>query len=884
MFKRLFRLATGRSSAAADANAEIASHLELAVEDLVRRGYSVEEARAEALRRFGDAARIRAAVEQAAKEQERRTGWREWLYGVRSDATVMVRGLRRTSGFTIGAVATLAVAIGLTTAVFSVFRGVLLRPLPYHDPGALVRIWSSRPANGLEFFSVSAPDFNDWRTAARSFSALATFERQRDVTIRTDAEPARVAAARVSADLFRLLGVSASFGRFLEPADDRPGAPERVVVLSYGFWLRWLGGTPGAVGTPLSIDGEPYTIVGVMPRDFVLPGNSAELWTPLGLGAGSDRGNRYLRVLGRLRPGITVSAARTELLDLAGRLEADFPGTNAGWSISLRLLTDAVVGESFRLVLTILLAGAALVLVVACANVALMLLGRNSGRARELGLRIALGAGPGRLVRLLAVEGLTLALIGGGIGLALGCGLVKLVLALGADTLPRLDQVEVDPVVFLVTLGTTVGCGVLFGVAPGRRIVTASLAETLREGALTVTAGRRRGRVRAALVMIQVGLALMLLAGAGVLVRSLRKLEAIDLGFEPSRVLTARLALPSTTYADRSRAIGFYERLLARLREQTGIRVALASTVPLTGPNTSNVLAVVGRPLSHSDAAPDMDYRVISPDYFTAMGIPLIAGRAFTAADDSNSARVAVIDEPTARRFWPAGGAVGARIRVGDVISGPVVEIVGVVGRHRYWTLEGSEPRPLLYFPLRQSDIRDLAVVIQARGAPETWSGTIRSVVRGLDPGLPVGALETMTGIVDRSLSERRFNVLVAGVLALVTLVLAVSGLYGIMAATVAEETRELGIRMALGADRLRLVNAVLGRSLALAAAGVGAGLVGVFLLNRTLASLLYQVAPTDGMTLIAVSLLLAGAALAGAAVPAWRAAQLDPLVVLRQE
>ncbi|HTL05746.1 MAG TPA: ABC transporter permease, partial [Gemmatimonadales bacterium] len=482
--RRLFRLAAGRSTAREDAAEELRLHLELRAEELAAEaGLPPAAARAEALRHFGDVAAIERQLGRIDREAERSRRLGETLDALVGDLRHGLRGLRRSPGFAAAALLTIALGIGLNTAIFSVYDGVILRPLPFAEPGRLVRIWSSQEARGLRFFSVSMPDVQDWRAQSSGFQGLAAYERQRDVTLTGAGEPEQLQGARVSPELFGLLGVHPVLGRLFAPAEARPDASGRPVLLGYGLWQRRFGGSREILGRVLQLNGEAATVVGVMPRGFLLPGNPAELWLPMGAAAQNpDRGNRFLRVLGRLKPGVTLEAARQELITISRRLQAAYPASNSNWSITMLGLTDAVVGEDFHSAVNVLLGAVALVLLIACANVSTLILGRNTARRRELAVRAALGAGRGRLARLLLAEGLLIGGAGGVLGAGIALGLVRLLHALEPPGLPRLEQIRVNGAVLLVAAALALGCGIAFGLVPLRRAARTSLTGALREG------------------------------------------------------------------------------------------------------------------------------------------------------------------------------------------------------------------------------------------------------------------------------------------------------------------------------------------------------------------------------------------------------------------
>jgi predicted permease len=884
--RRLFRLAAGRSTAENDAAEELRLHLELRAEELMSEGMTPEAARTEALRRFGDLSAVRRSVERIDRDAERSRRRGERLAAFGGDLRHGLRGLRRSPGFTAAALLTIGLGIGLNTAIFSVYDGVVLRPLPFAEPERLVRVWSSQLARGLRFFSVSMPDFRDWKAQSTSFQAMAAYERQQDVALTGEGEPEQLQGARASAELFALLGVRPVLGRLFAPAEDRLDAPGRPVVLGYGLWQRRFGGARDVLGRVLQLNGEPATVIGVMPRGFVLPGNPAELWQPMGGTAQNpDRGNRFVRVLGRLKPGISAEAARQELATISGRLQAQYPGSNTNWGITLLGLTDAVVGEDFHSAVRVLLGAVALVLLIACANVATMILGRNTARSRELAVRVALGAGRGRLARLLLAEGLLLGAGGGLLGAGFAFALVRLLHALEPPGLPRLDQIGVNGMVLLVAALLAVGSGIVFGLVPLRRAGRTSLTHSLREGGRAVAGGRERQRTQRVLVVAQMTLAVLLLSGAGLLIRSLVQLQQVELGFNAAEVLIVDVTLPRARYGSPGPVAGFYGQFLARLRSLPGVREAAAvSAVPLSGNNSGTVFAVEGRPLPDPSAVPDADYRSVTPGYFHLMEIPLLRGRDFTEQDDSAAVPVVILSATTAQRFWPKQDPLGSRIRLGDVVKGPLVQVVGVVGDVRHLSLETPEHRPMLYFPLRRTGQRAMSVLLRTKADPAALTAGIRNELRALDPVQPVTAFRSLAEVVSGAYAQQRFNVVVLGLFAAAALLLAAIGLYGVMAYAVRQRTHELGVRLALGAERGSVVRMVLGEALRLVVAGILLGLGGALLLDHTLTALLFGVKPGDPLALLLASVLLLGVGLLGSYAPARRAARVDPMTTLREE
>jgi len=793
------------------------------------------------------------------------------------DVRYALRGLRARPGFTLAVVVTLALGIGATTALFSVVHGTLLTPLPFPDAERLIRIWASNPTRGVPFFSVSGPDYLDWNANARTFARLAAYDRQRDVALRTRAEPVEVMASRITAALFPTLGAAPILGRTFGAEDD--------VVLSHGLWQREFGGDPAVLGRVVDIDGVPHTVVGVMPRAFAIPNNPAELWEPLVLRANADRGNRYLRVVGRLAPGATLEAATAELRALAARLGQSFPATNAGWSVSTLTVNETVVGESFRRGSLLLLAASGLVLLIACANVASLCLDRAVRRRRETAVRAALGAGRGRLARQLVSEGMMLALLGGAAGVLLAFWGTELLRALGPAGVPRLEEIRVNPAVLGFAALASLGTGVLFGLVPLIDAWRPNLHAALLSGARTIGGGRRAQRARALLVVGETGLALGLAVAATLVARSFDRLSAVALGFEAQPVTTVRLALPSGRYPEPAQRAAFYRTLLERVRALPGVDAAAAvSSAPFGGPNSANVFGLVEHPPVSRDQAPDADVRVVTPEYFLTMGIRLLAGRPFNDADGTDAPLVAVVSRTAAERFWPDGGPVGHQVRIADPIGGPIYTVVGVVDDARYQSLEAPDVRPMLYAVHAQNASFSMTLVIRAAGASELLADPVRAAVRELDAGLPVASMVGLDALVDDAFAERRFTLLLFSLFAALAVALTAIGTYATMSHWVSQRDREIGIRLALGGSRPAVIRLVVARGMGLAGAGVGLGLVGAWAATGRLASLLYQTSPREPATFAGAALVVAGITLAACYVPARRAARLDPMETLRHE
>ena len=796
------------------------------------------------------------------------------------DVRYGVRTLLRQPGFTLVAIVTLALGIAANTAIFTVVDAVLLRPLPYPEPERLVMAWENHQAlGGPEQEWLSPTGFDDWRTQNNVFEHLSAVGGW-GPTLSRQEESQQLVGAVVSHDTFSLLGVPPLLGRAFTESEDQPGA-ERVVVLSHSLWQRYFNSNPDIAGTTVSLSGQNYTVIGVMPAGFKLPIiPNSELWSTLRptLNPGCQRGCYVLRVMGRLKPGVTVAGAQAEMVTIAGRLAEQFPETNQNVSATIVSLHEQTVA-SLRPAVLLLLVAVGFVLLIACANVANLMLARGVTRRKELAIRAALGAGRGRVIRQLLTETSLLAVAGGALGVLLAFWLVQWLVAIGPQGTPRLDEISIDTRVLGFTIGTTLLTGIIFGLVPALQLSKLDLSQSLKETARTSQSGG--GRLRNALVVAEIALALILLIGGGLLMKSFLLLQRVDPGFNPTQVLTLGFILNRNSYPERPQMVSFYSQLLERIETLPGVQSAgLVSTLPLSGNNSDTSFMIEGRPAPPPNQEPVAWYSSVTHDYFRTMGIRPIKGRLFTESDNEKAPRVVVIAEALARRYWPDEDPIGKRI-------GPAPdnwsEIVGVVSDVKHFGLDVSA-RPSMYLPASQSPSRGMTLVVKTNGEPSGLIGAVRSEFRSLDHNLALNNIKPMDQIVSESIAQPRFILLLLGVFAGLALMLAAVGIYGVISYAVTQRTQEFGVRMALGARAFDVLSLVLKRGMVLALLGVALGLAGAFALTRLMTQLLFGVTPTDALTFGAVSVFLLVVALVACYVPARRATKVDPLVALRYE
>ncbi|MEK6299567.1 MAG: ABC transporter permease [Acidobacteriota bacterium] len=822
-----------------------------------------------------------------------------------------IRMMFKNRSFTVVAIVTLALGIGANTAIFSVVDAVLLRSVPYPEAGRLVMLWSTMQSQGVPTSGSALPDYREWRDQNQVFDGLGGFYYGDFNLSGENRDPERVQGAFVTPNFFSVLGVAPAIGRGFLPEEEQFGR-HRVVLLSYGLWQRRFGANPEIVGRAIDLSGEPYTVAGVMPQGMPFLDNTpqVELWRPISFAPGDNmdsRNNHFVYLIGRLKPGVRVEQAQADLAAIAQNIEAAHP-ENTGVGAQVVPLGEQLAGDT-RTGLLVLLGAVGFVLLVACVNVANLLLARAASREKELAIRTSLGASRGRLVRQLMLESFPLGLIGGGAGLLLAMWGIDAIVSVLPPTLPRYNTIGIDSHVLVFTLGVSLLTISIFGLLPAFQATRSDVREALSDSGRSVTVGRRRSRLRGMLVASEIALALVLLIGAGLMAQSFLKLRSVDAGFSPKNVVTMRIPLPESRYpvpltitSPPPVAINFYEQLLARVAALPGVESAGLSTVlPLgAGSGWGKFYSVEGRPAPSSlDQVPLVRFALTSPDYLGAMGIALRKGRAFTEYDTADSQQVAIINETLARRSFEDEDPIGKTIWMGppEALLPPEAlgpenrfvrrTIVGVVADVKGSSLEkSSNPEVLAPYLQNRGEGWSNALMLAVRTATSSQSAiaAIREEVRALDPDQPITNVATMEERLSQSLSQPRFSTLLLGLFAFVALLLAAVGIFGVMSYVVTQRTHEIGIRMALGAQRLDVLKLVVGHGMRLTLIGLAIGLAASFVLTRLMTSLLFGVSATDPLTFAAISLVLAGVGLAACYLPARRATKVDPMVALRYE
>ena len=872
---RRIRMLLHRDQFDRDLDEEMRLHLDLQKQEHIVKGLSADDARTAAQRRFGNTTLLLEECRDA-------YGW-QWLEEFVRDLRYAVRSMLRTPGFNAVAIVALALGIGANAALFSVVNAVLLRPLAYRDAGCLVTILHNGRA------PVAPANYADWHAQANSFTDIAAAELWTPNLTRDD-PPEHIRGLHLTQGMLPLLGVEPLLGRWFEPGEDRKGS-ERVVILSYRLWQRRFGSDRNIMRRSLVLDGEAYQVVGVMPRDFQFApfwATRTELWAPLPLADRiQDRDGNSLRIFARLKPGVELGQARAEMAALTARLEQQHPGTNR--QIMVTPLKENVVGK-VETPLLLLLGAVGFVLLIACANVAHMLLARAATRRKEIAVRAALGARRGRLVRQFFTESAFLGACGGIAGLALAMAGMRALIALSPARIPRVETVTIDTHVLLFLVGITLLTCLAFGLAPAIEATRLNVIAGLKDGARGSSDGAGRGSARNFLVASEFALAVVVLVGAGLMVRSFFALQAIDPGFNPRHVLSMVVSVAGSKEGEPDHRAIFYRQLVDHVRMLPGIESAAGiNHLPLAGDLWTLGLAIEGRLEPHPGEVPNAVYRVITPGYFQAMRLPLLRGRDITGDDDSRAPGVALINDQAAKAYWPGEDPVGKQVAIRARTQREWLTIIGIVAdaRQRDWS---ARPIPEIYLPTFQNReyLADrgayITLVARTAGDPAALISAVKDAVWSFDHSLPISEVVTMDGVIAEANAEPRFEMLLLGVFAAVALVLAAVGIYGVMSYSVSRRTHEIGIRMSLGGSRTQVLWMVVRQGMWLALAGSAAGIGGALALSRLMVGVLYGVRPTDPITFAAVAIGLGSVALVATYVPARRATRIDPMSALRHE
>jgi putative ABC transport system permease protein len=879
------RLAPTREAAIVE---ELAQYLEDYYAELLAGGASEAEACEQALAELSGSEMLQRELRRVERQvhQEpvalgtnRRTNmiadlWQDLRFGARM--------LMKQPGFTLIALLTLAIGIGANTAIFSVVNGVLLRPLPYHDPGRLAMLWTDDTKHGVHEEGTSYPNFADWRSQSRAFADMAICGRGAPLILTGADEPERVMAEDVSANLFPLLGVNPMLGRAFSTDEEEQGA--RVVVLSYGFWLRRFGGAADLTGKSLEIEGSNWRVIGVMPQGFYFPTKDTPFWLPASLTGRKDRFNDEWRVIGRLKPEATFAQAQAEMTATGRRLAQAYPATDpdfAGFGVNVVPMLDQVTGKNLQLALWVLLGAVTFVLLIACANVANLLLARGATRQREFAIRAALGAGRARIMRQLGAESLLLAAVSGSLGLGLAAAAVRAFVAFAPPDTPRLHEISIDRGVLLFTLGLSLLSGILFGLAPARKAPRSDPNGALRGGSGGASGGLRLRQTRSLLVVGECALAVVLLTGAGLLVRSFLRLQSVNPGFNPEGVLVARVSLPESRTRTSAQTEIFFQQVSERIVKLPGVQAVGAVRDFFFKRNPDLVITVEDlAPASGGPGAGPLTFEYIGPGFFQAIGVPLLRGRLFSE-QDGHGPKVAIINETLARHSFHGLDPIGKRFKKGGPQSREDwYTVVGVVGDMRRQELE-KQPVSECFF-LEQLETMD--VVARAGSDPRPLATAVRQAVRSVDQTAAVSSVTTVESRMRELSAQRRLNTWLLAIFAAVALALSGVGIFGVIYYAVSQRRREIGIRIALGAQSSDVLRLIIGQGMKLAVIGVGAGLLTALWLTDVMERLLFEVGARDPATFVGVALSLLGVALLACYLPARRATRVDPMVALRTE
>ncbi|HTS13571.1 MAG TPA: ABC transporter permease [Candidatus Limnocylindrales bacterium] len=867
-------------------DSEVRGYAEMLAEENMRKGMKPEEARRAARLELG-------GVEQV-KEQVREARAGAWLDSLLQDLRYGMRTLRRSPGFAAVTILTLALGIGATTGIFSVIDAVLLRSLPYGDPNGLVMVWEKNSQDVNPHNTVAPPDFLDWQAQNHVFSGMAAIFDERD-TMTGNGEPQEIVAQGVTGNFFDVLGVRPLIGNGFTKENTQRGH-DNVVVLSYGFWQERFGGDPNIVGKTVVLDGQSQTVVGVMParfdwfiKDGSLTNARPQMWYPFAFPErwAARKIGRFLTVVARLNSGVTAGAAQVEMSTIAARLERQYPDFNGHWGVNVVPLSDQLSGE-LRPALLILFGAVVFVLLIACANVSSLLLARAAAREREMAIRTAIGAGRWRIGRQLLTESGLLALVGGGIGIALAIVGTNILLAASPANLLNLKSIPIDWRVLAFALAVTVLSALLFGVLPSYISARGGIAETLKESGRGTSSGERRRTARSAFVVAQTALAVVLLVGSGLLIRSFVRLIDVDPGFRADHLLTFKVTLPNKKYSTDPARLAFFQDLLARVRRLPGVSaVTMNSFPPLSGLGAATSVRILSQPPVPEADLPVAAVRVVGPDYFSTMSIPLRSGRTFNAAELAEERHVVVVNEAFVRQYLRGAEPIGQKLVIS--MRGPEIddkypsEVIGVVG-NTHEMGPRTAPEPQVYWPHPELVYSGMTMLVRTSTDPMGLTSAIRTQLRELDPEEPMSEVATMDQLLSDSVSQSRFTALLLGLFAAMALVLAAVGTYGLIAYNAAQRTHEIGIRIALGARRWHVLRLVMGEGARLTLVGVTVGIVAALALTRLMKALLYGTSATDFLTFGSVVLLLTLVALAAGYIPARRATRVDPMVALRYE
>jgi len=804
------------------------------------------------------------------------------------DVRYGIRSLLKAPGFAAVAILTLALGIGANSAIFSFVDGVLLKPLPYPDPERILLLWEKPPGGGNNV--VSALNYTDWHDQSSSFTAVAAVTGSSQMTLTGRGEPTLLRVSRVSAGYFDILGVKPMLGRTFAPDEDVPGK-EHVVVMSHRLWANDFGSDPSLVGKTITLNGEAYTVIGVMPEGSVFDRTFNRMWRPLAFSPGERTRNfHWLQVFARLKPGVSIEQARAEMDGIGARIAQDFPDSNKGWGVSTLRYMDQIVGAQMRSSLYVLMSAVGMLLLIGCANLANLTLARGTSREREVAVRASLGAGRGRLVRQFLTENIVLAGAGGLVGLVVGYAFIKLLsILLPPFSLPAVAKVAMDTRVLAFSFVLSVATGLIFGLAPALHATKPDLASAMKEGGRGSSGDSGRRRLRSALVVVEVALAFILLAGGGLLVRSFFQMLNVPLGFDPTNVLTLRLPIPGDRFPDGDRLNAYVRSMVDRIRTVPGVRsAAAADALPLEGFNNGMPFLIAGREAVDRANRQACGFKMVQADYFRVLGIQVIKGRPFTDRDVKGGPPVAIVNQVFANRFLQGQDPIGQRVLVQEIVPGkpqlgPEIpwEIVGVIADERTGSLEGTT-RAGMYVPIEQSPSAFVSVVLRAQLAPEPLTRAVTAAVHEVDKDQVVSDVRTLEQIKSESAATNKLRTTLLAVFAGLAVLLSAIGIYGVISYTVAQRTHELGVRAALGAPKSALLGMVLRNGMTLAGLGLVLGLVGALALTRLLATLLIGVGARDPLTLSVSAAMLAAVALVACYVPARRAAKLDPVAALR--